>query len=107
MHIAFLDQFSFIENIANMACDDGLVTLEQLRHLALREPHGVAFESHFEADGLIRLIYNDFVFTFLYDVFPCESVYYVSRSRISLAGSSSREKAKRDFPRSLSEAPIW
>ena len=61
MHIAFLDQFSFIENIANVACDDGLVTLEQLRHLALREPHGVVFEADFEADGLVRLIDDDFV----------------------------------------------
>ena len=31
--------------------------------------------------------------------------YFGSRSRISLAGSSMREKAKRDFPRSFSDAP--
>ncbi len=67
MHIAFLDQFSFIENIANVACDDGLVTLEQLRHLALREPHSFVFEPHFEADGLVRLIYDNFVLVFWHD----------------------------------------
>ena len=64
MHIAFLEQFAFFENITDMPCDDGLIPLKQLRHLPLVEPHGLVFESNFEPDGFVGLIDDDFVGVF-------------------------------------------
>ena len=49
---------------------NGLVTLEQLRHLSLCQPNGLIFNSstseaissitHFQPDGFIRLVQYDF-----------------------------------------------
>ena len=64
LHIIRHIDFSFFKCILDVSCNDGLVTLKQDTHLFLREPHGVVLEADFEADGLVRLIDDDFVLGF-------------------------------------------
>ena len=61
MHIAFHLNFAVMEDVGYMASNDRLVTAKELNHLALREPHGLVLEADFQANGLVRLIDDDFV----------------------------------------------
>lgn len=54
LHIALPVDFSSREGIADMAGDNRLIFLEQLRHLSLTEPGRFSVEVNGEAYRLIR-----------------------------------------------------
>ncbi len=58
LHISRLVQLTFLEDIFHVPRNDGLIPLEQLRHLCLSQPDSVLFQVNFETDahpiGLIK-----------------------------------------------------
>ncbi|MDP3694618.1 MAG: hypothetical protein Q8R42_00720, partial [Desulfocapsaceae bacterium] len=65
LHIVFFGQFSFLENIPNMAGYNRLISLEQFHHLGLAQPDRLLPEVNFEqalpALGLIDDYFTLFV----------------------------------------------
>ncbi len=61
LHIAPFRQFPFRKHIAYVSSDHGSVTLEQIRHLPLGEPHRFVLETDVQPERFIRLVDDDLV----------------------------------------------
>jgi len=58
----FCIKFAFSETIADVFANNRAVTTKQLCHLLLCQPHGLTFQPHFEAYGVIGLIKDNLAF---------------------------------------------
>ncbi len=58
LHISRLIQLPFLEDISHVSRDDGLVPLEQLGHLRLRQPDRIPLQPNFQLNtrpvGLVK-----------------------------------------------------